>query len=384
MLSSENIDLSKFNEWKCDVKKNIYQFEQICQLIEMGEEEKDGGIVLEPDYQREYKFGVKKESSIIESLLLNIPIPVIYLSQNLNEEKVLLNVIDGAHRLRAMYRFFKDEYALSKLTILKDLEGKKFSNLPTNIKNRLKRNTQINVECIDITNNLNLEYEVFTRFNQATNPLKKQELNEVIYRSEFSKWVRNDLMNNLVKKDRFKKIFKFTEKRRKDKTLNYDLYLCLGYAYSGLIEGKNDTPFYVEKFMKDMMALSDEKLEKKKIETEEFINGFVEFYSKISNVEGIEYICSKEFINRKKPQGNHTFLTSFLVILTLTYDYLKFKGILSVGLKEDDYHKIYTTIVEGMKLADFGNFSNESSTSYKVQKNGIDKIKDYIDKQLLS
>lgn len=382
-MVDDKLDISKFNKWKCDVKKNVYQFGDLCKLIDKGENEEDGGIILEPDYQREYKFGIKKESSIIESLLLNIPIPVIYLSQNMEQEKILLNVIDGAHRLRAMHRYYKNEYALTKMTILKELEGKKFNQLPTTVRNILERSTQINVECIDITDNPDLEYEVFTRFNQATNPLKRQELYEVIYRSEYSKWVRKELMEKLLKKDKFKKIFKYTEKRRKDKTLNYNLYICLGYAYSGLIEGKNDTPFYVERYMSDMKKLSGKSLEDRKVETEKYINGFVEFYNKISMIEGIQYIFSKEFINKKQPQGSHSFLTSFLVILTLTFDYLRLKGLLNNELTEEEYDKIYQTIISGMNKANFGDFSNESSTSYKVQKRGIEEIKECINKELL-
>ena len=122
---NNGLDLDK---WKCSVTKNTYYFEQVCNLIELGNENKHNGIVVEPDYQREYKFDKKKESSIIESLLLNIPIPIIYLSLNTEKDKVLLNVIDGSHRLRAMNRYKNNQYGLTKLTILKDLEGKKYKD----------------------------------------------------------------------------------------------------------------------------------------------------------------------------------------------------------------------------------------------------------------
>jgi len=77
MLSMPNMDLEEFNKWECKVKKNVYSFEVLCNLIKDGYDRKHGGIVLNPDYQREYKFKKPKESSIIESLLLSIPIPVI-------------------------------------------------------------------------------------------------------------------------------------------------------------------------------------------------------------------------------------------------------------------------------------------------------------------
>lgn len=366
------IDLDK---WKCSVTKNTYYFEQVCNLVKLGKENEHNGIVVEPDYQREYKFNKEKESSIIESLLLNIPIPIIYLSLNTEHDKVLLNVIDGSHRLRAMYRYKNNEYGLTKLTILKELEGVKYKDLPSSIKNKLDYKAQINVEIIDVSKNEELEYEVFTRFNQATNPLSKQELNEVVYRSKFSLWIKEKLMNDLYKMPIFIQAFKCTDKRKKDKTINYYLYSCLGYAYSGLIEGKNDTPFYVERFMTQMKKLEGEKLENKKEETKNFIIGFLEFCRKVCFIEDIESIFSKEFISKKKQEGSHSFLISFLIPLTITYDYLLYKGVFNRNLSNDDYHQIYSLIVEGMKSVKFGEFGGVSSTSYRIQKQCIDSIK---------
>jgi len=89
------------------------------------------------DYQREYKLGKPKESTIIEPLLLNIPIPVIYLSIDTEQEKVLLNVIYGVHRVKAMYRYRSGDYSLTKLVNLTGLEGKSYNQLSPNVKNRL-------------------------------------------------------------------------------------------------------------------------------------------------------------------------------------------------------------------------------------------------------
>lgn len=378
---NNTIDLDK---WKCSVTKNTYYFEQVCNLIELGNENKHNGIVVEPDYQREYKFDKEKESSIIESLLLNIPIPIIYLSLNTEQDKVLLNVIDGSHRLRAIYRYKNNKFGLTKLTILKELEGIKYKDLPSNIKNKLDYKAQINVEIIDVSKNEELEYEVFTRFNQATNPLSKQELNEVVYRSKFSLWVKEELISDLYKMAIFNQIFKCTDKKVKDKTINYYLYSCLGYAYSGLIEGKNDTPFYVERFMTHMKKLDEEKLELKKEETKKFMKGFLEFCKKICFIEDIESIFSKEFISKEKQKGNHNFLISFLIPLTLTYDYLLFKGVFKKNLNNDNYHEIYMLIVEGMQSVKFGEFGGVSSTSYRIQKKCIDSIKKSLSKVILN
>jgi hypothetical protein len=384
MSSIPNMDLKEFNKWECKVKKNVYSFEVLCNLIKDGEHRKHGGIVLQPDYQREYKFDRKKESSIIESLLLNIPIPVIYLSKDTEQEKVLLNVIDGHHRLKAMYRYKNNLFPLAQLTKLTKLDGLSFDQLPPNVKNRLEMDSQINVESIDVSMNEELEYEVFARFNQATNPLTKQELNEVIYRSEFSLWLRNTLLKDLSKSIKFKEMFKCNKTREIDKTINYDLYACLGYSYSGLVEGKNDTPYYVERFMKEMKKLPIDKLEIQKVKIENYFNKFLMFYHKISCIEGIENIFSKEFVTKVTPKGNHNFLISFLIPLTLAYDYLSLKGyFVNRQLNDSDYHIAYKAIVRGMNSANFIDFGGVSSTSYRFQKKCIDCIKESIDQMLV-
>lgn len=47
-------------------------------------------------------------------------------------------------------------------------------------------------------------------------------------------------------------MFRCNDKNIKDKTTSYELYACFGYSYCGLVEGKNDTPYYVERFMREV------------------------------------------------------------------------------------------------------------------------------------
>lgn len=373
------------NKWKCMVKKDIFTIDTLIEKIDKGYKRIHGGIVLDPDYQREYKFTTKKESSIIESILLEIPIPIIYLSQDTHQEVVLLNVIDGMHRLKSIDRFMKNKYKLTGLKILKEeLEGKKFSQLPKFIKNRLMFNSQIEVNSIDVSGNDLLEYEVFLRFNQETNPLTKQELLEVMYRSEYSQWFRESLIEELRNNDDFHKLFNDTGKRYKDKTLNYSIYACLAYSKYKLLQGKNDTPIYVGKYMQSMANMESHLLEKEKQRTSKYIYDIIDFYSEISKVEEIDKIFSKEFITKEYPQGNHVFLISFLIPLTLIYDYIVDKGLVTNDMKDDDYSKLYATIVKGMKNANFGDFGGVSSTSYNVQNNCYEKMKVAIDELIIN
>lgn len=117
--------------------------------------------------------------------------------------------------------------------------------------------------------------------------------------------------------------------------------------------------------MRDMKKLTPEKLQIKKIEIDNYLNNLLDFYNKISIIEGVDSIFSKEFVTKTTPKGNHNFLISFLIPLTLAYDYLIAKGFFKHQLKEDDYHLVYKAIVRGMMASEFIDFGGVSSTSYK-------------------
>ena len=89
---------------------------------------------------------------------------------------------------------------------------------------------------------------------------------------------------------------------------------------------------------------------------------------------------AKEFISKKKQEGSHSFLISFLIPLTLTYDYLLNKNVFDKKISNDDYNNIYLLIIEGMRNVKFGEFGGVSSTSYRVQKQCIDSIKSSLSK----
>ena len=91
-----------------------------------------GDIDLNPDYQRNYVWASNDEhenkcSRLIESLLLNIPIPVIYFAEQ--AETLKYEVIDGQQRLYTFQRFLKDDFALKNLKLRDDINNKKYSEL---------------------------------------------------------------------------------------------------------------------------------------------------------------------------------------------------------------------------------------------------------------
>jgi hypothetical protein len=93
---------------------------------------KKGRLNIQPGFQRQFVWDKVKSSRLIESALLDIPIPIVYLSEDKDGKE---NVIDGQQRLTAFFSFidgkFPDhsEFKLSGLNVFTELNGKKFNQL---------------------------------------------------------------------------------------------------------------------------------------------------------------------------------------------------------------------------------------------------------------
>lgn len=149
----------------------------------------DGDLITNPDYQREFVYTDKESSSLIESLLLGIPIPTVYLCEE-NDETY--SVIDGQQRITSFVKYLKNEFALTKLKVLRDLNGKLFKELDGPFQKKLKNST-IHAICL-CKESQELKYEIFARLNLGSKHLNSQEIRNCIYRGSF-----NNMLNDLAK-----------------------------------------------------------------------------------------------------------------------------------------------------------------------------------------
>jgi hypothetical protein len=83
-------------------------------------------IVINPDFQRNKVWDLKQDSELVESILMGIPIPPIYLFENKDGIK---QVVDGRQRLSCVFDYLNDRFKLVDLKILDGENGKKFSDL---------------------------------------------------------------------------------------------------------------------------------------------------------------------------------------------------------------------------------------------------------------
>ncbi len=151
----------------------------------------DKDIKLDPDYQRNYVWDNKKASMLIESIILNVPIPVIYVSQEKDDS---WSVIDGLQRLNSLKRFFDGKFKLSGLEILSELNKQDINTLNPKALRMLK-NGLLRVIMITHDSNEEIKYDVFMRLNTGSVHLTEQELRNCLYRGSFNKLLKELTQN---------------------------------------------------------------------------------------------------------------------------------------------------------------------------------------------
>ena len=168
--------------------KKDYTISQIAEMI------RDGEINPQPDYQREYVYDNKKASLLVESALMNIPIPIIYLSE---EDDGTYEVIDGQQRIKSFFRYLNNDFAL-KLepnSPFYHLNGLKFEKLEKSLQRKYK-NSSLSVIVI-LKQSKDLKYDIFERLNQGAVSLKPQEIRNCIYRGSLNTMLKETVSENL-------------------------------------------------------------------------------------------------------------------------------------------------------------------------------------------
>ena len=158
-----------------------------------------GELELRPKFQREYVWTLRPElpSRLIESLLLEIPIPPIYFGKDVNGQ---LEMIDGQQRLTTLIDFVSNKFPLRRLNRMASLNHKYFRELSAPMQRKIQ-DTPIRSITIDVGTNSDLRYEVFERLNRGSMALNEQELRNCVYRGPF-----NDLLAELERDQSWRRV----------------------------------------------------------------------------------------------------------------------------------------------------------------------------------
>jgi hypothetical protein len=135
-------------------------------------------LIIHPEYQRLFRWSDEQKSRLVESIILELPVPQIFVIEN---ENGVLELIDGLQRVSSIIQFIDpDKINLEPLTLvgcdlIKELNDKKFHDLPLTIRLRIKRSS-VRTIMIKRQSKPFLKYEMFKRLNTGGAILAPQEI----------------------------------------------------------------------------------------------------------------------------------------------------------------------------------------------------------------
>jgi hypothetical protein len=159
----------------------------------------DHSLVLHPKFQRASVWDDKRKSRLIESLLLNLPIPPCFLAEDEDGTRV---VVDGQQRLIAIDDFYHGRYALTGLEVLPDLNGNKWADLPPKYDRKILQRV-LRTLVISHHTNPEIRFIIFERLNTGAVPLLDQEIRNATLSGSL-----NELLDELANAAPFRDIMR--------------------------------------------------------------------------------------------------------------------------------------------------------------------------------
>jgi hypothetical protein len=230
----------EIDKMRQEIRTDDYQM-SINEWISLYENEE---IDIHPEFQRFFRWTNSQKTRLIESILLGIPIPPIFVSQR---EDGVWDVVDGLQRLSTIYEFvgkLKDEdknllepLVLDETDYLKNLKGKKWEDTDDSI-NSLTPAQRLLIKRAKIGANILLresdeiaKYELFQRLNTGGSIATAQEVRNcilVMYNRDMFNWLKN-----LSENEMFQECIALSEKQNDEQ---YDIELLLRFLIFRTLE----------------------------------------------------------------------------------------------------------------------------------------------------
>ena len=221
-------------------------FGEIMSMYERNE------IIIDPEFQRLFRWSDFQKTRFVESLLLGIPIPPIFVAEDRNGRWEL---VDGLQRLSTVFSFFgilkssqeKNNWDLEKGELVNSIQGYNCNELPLKFQLNIKR-AVCRIEVIKWNSKIDMRYELFNRLNTGGSPLTDQEIRNCIFRGISSEF--NEFLKRVASDDRFINLIYPTEKQRAELYLE-ELVLRFASLYKNEQNVKQDISVHMTEFMRD-------------------------------------------------------------------------------------------------------------------------------------
>ena len=224
------------------------------------------------DYQRGKTWGYDRKSRLIESLIMNIPIPPVYLFER---DYNKYDILDGKQRISALVEFYNNDYELEGLDVWSGLNGKKYNELTPTLKNALNRSYISSIVIMKESSNNNdntiLIRTIFERLNSGGIALTTQESRNAILSGSF-----NSMCKSLVADEQFKNVWGINRSQRQTKlfgnddfysdfdsiSINFSEYPLRFFAYRQIDKMETSLSAFLDEYLKFANQYSTELINK--------------------------------------------------------------------------------------------------------------------------
>lgn len=244
-----------------------------------------------PEYQRDFTWDEDRQSKLIESIILGLPIPFIFVAENKDSS---WEIVDGSQRVRTIHSFLNNQLTLSGLKSIQSLNGYRFKELDKSRQGKIL-NTALRIIVLSEETTDDIKKDMFERINRGSDLLKPMEKRKGIYTGNFTSFI----FRYCAESEKFKelvKIDKWLIKRQE-----YEELLLRFFAIS-------DTKIYerginsgISGFLDDYLDKRNQELDKISPEDQEHI--FSEYKKRIDTVlEYVEKNFPYGFCHKHNPQ----------------------------------------------------------------------------------
>ena len=208
-----------------------------------------GQFIMDPDFQRDFIWPVDKQSKLIESVLMRIPLPVFYIAENEDGRMV---VVDGLQRL-STFRNFVHEGLRLRLPDHPDLNGKQFADLDPKFKNRIE-DCNLTLYVIDSKAPERARLDIFDRVNSGV-PLSRQQMRNCLYMGQATRFLKEE-----AEKPLFQEVTGGSLNRAQMRDREFINRFC-GFQLLSLVDYRGDMDLFLSQTLKHMNVLEQSDLD---------------------------------------------------------------------------------------------------------------------------
>ena len=273
---------SPFNPEEIKVHAKSFSLRLISDMID------DSDIDLSPDFQRNFVWNSAQKSRLIESVLLRIPLPMFYFSE---DDEGRITIVDGLQRLTTIKEFMDNKFSLRNLEYLEDsCGGKYYKNEEGKIGLDPKyfrwfNQTQFSVNVIDPSSPPKVKYDIFRRINTGGKPLNNQEIRNCLATNSL-----RDILKEMVNLPEFKSA---TDKSIKPTRMD-DQEIALRFILFHRFMKNDNTIQEYNGYMDTSLDDLTEELSKRNYDE---LSNYISLFS--NSMQNSEYLFGRKYAFRK-------------------------------------------------------------------------------------